>query len=114
LLGHSPPTGGWVIGVASQDDDCNTVANNVQAFSVNAHATDEQDVPPGDIMGKSAFWLDQLCTYSNRVDFTKIGDNSWSELSRLRLSKDQSLILKQLSLLRSTAGLAIQTLVQHQ
>ena len=66
--------------MASQDDDCNTVANNVQAFSVNAHATDEQDVPPGDIMGKSAFWLDQLCTYSNRVDFTKIGDNSWSEL----------------------------------
>jgi hypothetical protein len=58
--------------VASQDDDCNTVANNVQAFSVNAHATDEQNVPPGDIMGKSAFWLDQLCTYSNRADFTKI------------------------------------------
>ncbi|KAN0070664.1 hypothetical protein V8E54_011533 [Elaphomyces granulatus] len=78
LLGHSPPTGGWVIGVASQDDDCNTVANNIQAFLVNAHATDEQDVPPGDIMGKSAFWLDQLCTYSNRVDFTKTGDNSWT------------------------------------
>lgn len=78
LFGKSPQTQDWIITVGSQWDSCQLMADNVGQYATHTHASDEQDVPPGDLLGKSAFWMDAPCSFNTRVDFTKNGD-TWSK-----------------------------------